>query len=104
MSSGLVRHKLCGLGFLAELGSPPVRSSPFGGAPDPRYVAPEQWQEGGAVDARTDLYSLAATVYRLLCVLTSGFSVLRRLLLTHDSLSTRFPVTSLLVAAGAAAM
>ena len=41
-----------------------------GGAPDPRYVAPEQWQEGGAVDARTDLYSLAATVYRLLCVLT----------------------------------
>ena len=103
MSSGLVRHKLCGLGFLAELGSPPVRSSPFGGAPDPRYVAPEQWQEGGAVDARTDLYSLAATVYRLLCVLTlSGFSL--RLLLTHDSLSTRFPVTSLLVAAGAAAM
>ncbi|HEY8356807.1 MAG TPA: serine/threonine-protein kinase, partial [Ramlibacter sp.] len=32
----------------------------------PSYMNPEQWQEGGAADARSDLYALGATLYQWL--------------------------------------
>lgn len=58
--------KLLGLGLarLAAVGDPPS-----GGVPallDPHYLCPEQTR-GAAIDPRSDIYSLAAVTYAMLC-------------------------------------
>ncbi|KAA3607967.1 MAG: hypothetical protein DWQ01_12850 [Planctomycetota bacterium] len=57
MDFGLARMEHAGLSTLTRSGEL------FG---TPAYMAPEQLQEGGAVDARTDLYGLAAVFYECL--------------------------------------
>jgi len=58
-------------------------SLPAVGRATPFYVAPEQCRRGGTVDHRTDIYSLGATFFHMLCGLPPFLGKTREDLMDH---------------------
>jgi len=90
---GVYRAKLNDLGLVKDLENDIGLTSPADILGTPNFMAPEQFEDAGKADARSDLYSLAATLYMIVTGAvpfgTGSLTALMRRKLTDDITAPR---------------